>query len=119
MDEQFIKPSANPLYKELKILTINDIYALETGKFVYDSLHKLNPIQFHTFFNYTNCSINTTNVREKKLKPPAPRTTTYGTRSIKFSGAHIWNNIPQLNRELKSRNLLIFKLKNSFNDSSI
>ena len=38
-----------PLFKELEILTISEVFKLETSKFVFESLNHTNPRQFHDF----------------------------------------------------------------------
>ena len=39
-----------PLFKELEILTISEVFKMETSKFVFESLNHINPSQFHDFF---------------------------------------------------------------------
>jgi hypothetical protein len=46
--DTFVKVPSDPIFKELGILKIDDIYKLITLQFVYESLNKLNPIQFHS-----------------------------------------------------------------------
>ena len=106
------KPSL-PLFNTLKILTIHDIFKMEILKFVFDTLRKTNPSQFHAYFKYSTSNINTASIREKKLFLPSIRTTTYGIKSIKYNGALLWNNtsltIPNLTQSRKS---YIVKFKN-------
>ena len=90
----FEKVHSSPLFKSLKLLTIYDIYRVETLKFVYDSLHKLNPSQFHDYFSYTNSIHNTAASRNNNLIPPSVRTTTYGLKSLKYNGVLTWNKLP-------------------------
>ena len=49
-------PSAHsrPLFKDLKILTVNDIFKLETNKFVFGCLQTKNPTQFHNYVYQLN-----------------------------------------------------------------
>ena len=104
-------PLSAPLFNSLNILTIFDIFKLELLKFVFDCLRKINPVQFHSFFNYNNNNINTANVRAFKLNPPQVRTTTYGLKSIKYKGSTLWNTIPSSIRseELIYKSLYIMK----------
>ena len=101
--DTFIKEPSAPLFKNLKILTINDIFKAEALKFVYDSLKKLNPIQFHKYFNYAPNLHNTTANRNNNLNPPSVRTTTYGLKSLKYSGSILWNNLPCILRNKPSK----------------
>ena len=50
--DTFIKVSSEPLFKKLKILKVKDIYKMNTLNFVYDSLTKSNPDQFHSYYKY-------------------------------------------------------------------
>ena len=84
-----------PLFKELDILTIFELFKVETSKFVFESLnHIINPHQFHDFYTYPSNPRNTTNIRNDSLFIPQTRTKHYGLNSIKNVGARIWNDIP-------------------------
>ena len=50
--DTFIKIPSDPLFKELEILKVHDIFKMTTLNFVYDSLNKLNPEQFHMYYCY-------------------------------------------------------------------
>ena len=71
-----------PLFKEFEILTIFDVFKVETSKFVFESLNHINPPQFHGFFTYPSNTRNTTNNRNKNLFIPQARTKHYGLNSI-------------------------------------
>ena len=113
-NDDFVYPHSAPLFNNLRILTVYDIFKLELLKFVFDSLRKLNPVQFHSFFNYTNDNVNTASVRDFKLNPPQVRTTTYGLESLKYKGAVLWNSIPLSIRSATSKKQFSNKLKNLF-----
>ena len=83
-----------PLFKELEILTIFDVFKVETPKFVFESLNRINPPQFHGLFTYPSNTRNTANNRNKNLFIPQARTKHYGLNSINNIGARTWNNIP-------------------------
>ena len=68
--DSFLKVPSDPLFKKLGILKVHDIYNLTTIKFVYESLNKLNPNQFHTYYNYSTCLHNTAANRDDNLDPP-------------------------------------------------
>ena len=104
-----------PLFKELKILTIFDIFKLEIIKFIYDSLNNINPNQFKNYFSYSSNNYNTLSNRLNNLKIPQVRTTTYGLKSVKYSGAIIWNNIPfSIRTTISSRKNMIYKIKSLY-----
>ena len=100
-----------PPFKELKILTIFDIFKLEVSKFVYDCLHFTNPIQFNIYYKSCSSFYKTTSNNKQKLFKPIVRTTIYGLKSIKYSGVLIWNEIPLDIRLSISKSVFIYKLK--------
>ena len=111
-DNTFEKHHAAPLFKNLGILHIRDVFVIEILKFVYDSLNKLNPPQFHDYFTYHDADqINTVASRNNNLFIPRARTTTYGLKSLKFCGVLAWNGLNP-NLRTKSRNHIIEKAKN-------
>ena len=63
-----------PIFKELEVLTIFEVFKVETSKFVFESLNHMNPHQFHDFFTYPSNARNTTNTRNKNLFIPQART---------------------------------------------
>ena len=104
-----------PLFNELKILTIFDIFKLEIIKFVYDSLNNNNPNQFNNYFTYPSNQYNTLSNRQNNLNIPQVRTTTYGLKSIKYSGAIIWNAIPfSIRSTIISRKNIISTVKSLY-----
>ena len=107
--DTFVKVASDPLFKELKILKVYDIYKLTILKFVYESLNKLNPNQFHTYYNYPADAHNTAANREKNLDPPMVRTVTYGLKSVKYAGCILWNNL-----SLEIRNAVSINVFNSW-----
>ena len=76
------------------MLTIFDLFKVETSKFVFHCLIGSNPPQFHNYFAYPLNVRNTANTRNKSLLIPQARTTRYGLKSIKNIGVRIWNEIP-------------------------
>ena len=46
-------PASNPLFKNLEILKLEDIYKLNIAIFIFSSLNKDNPSIFHDWFTYT------------------------------------------------------------------
>ena len=84
----------SPTFHEREILTITDIFKVQTAKFVYNCVNLTAPDQFRYFFTFTNWNYNTAASRNENLKIPHARTTNYGLNSIKNIGARIWNGIP-------------------------
>ena len=48
-----------PIFHELEILTITDVFKVQTAKFVYNCVNVLAPVQFRSFFTFTNSNYNT------------------------------------------------------------
>ena len=101
--DTFVKVSSSPIFKSLNILKVQDIFNTETLKFVYDSVNKSNPSQFHEYFHYSTNLHNTAANRNGNLNTPQVRTVTYGLKSIKYTGCILWNDLPEFN-ELRQRN---------------
>ena len=105
-----IKSPIDPIFiKELEILKLHDIYKYCTLKFVYKSVHMINPTQFHTYYIYPAHSGNTTTIINNMLDPPMVRTTQYGLKSLRHSG--LWNDLPLDHRNVKSAKTFSNKLK--------
>ena len=96
--------SSNPLFLELEILKIQDLFKVKINKFIYRCLKKNTPINFHNWFIYTNL-IHNYNTRSgyidsnqlistKNLFIPIARTSHYGLKKIKVHGPKIWNELP-------------------------
>ena len=74
--DTFVKEPSSPIFKSLNILKIQDIFNAETLKFVYESVNKLNPSQFHDYFHYSSNLHNTAAFRNGNLNTPQVRTVT-------------------------------------------
>ena len=102
--DTFVKVPSDPIFKKLELLKVTDLYKLCTLKFVYESVNKLNPFQFHTYYSYPTHNYNTDAIRNIKLALPKIRTSTYGLKSLKYSGCILWNNLSFAERNIKSKN---------------
>ena len=83
-----------PIFYELEILPITDIFKVQTDKFVYNCVNLIAPAQFRSFVTFTNSNYNTAASRNENLKIPHDRTINYGINYTKNIGARIWNGIP-------------------------
>ena len=120
-DDDFSFPSSSPLFYKLDILKIHDIFKLKIAKFIYSSLKKITPINFHTWFkltsqlhNYSTRSkfINITDsISTYNLFIPTARTTHYGLKKIKVKGPKVWNDLPPIIRIKKTYASFINALK--------
>jgi len=98
---------------ELKLLRIDDVFKSKLLTFVYESINKLTPVYFHTFFCYVT-SIHSQNTRQSTSGGLflAPRNSLqYGLRSIRYTGAKQWNGLPTSIRFSSSKFLFKKHLK--------
>ena len=89
----FSYPPSEPLFYDLGILKIKEIYTLFVGKFVYKWSLGLTPPNFCDWFKYTSLMHNyntrgtymhnTSNIETKKLYIPFGRTSLYGCKRFK------------------------------------
>ena len=98
-----MKVPSSPLYKELGILKLQDIYELTTLIFVYESLNALNPSQFHTYFKFPCNTRNTAANRNDNLD--TPMVSSYGLKSIRYSGCILWNKLSTKERTADTKNI--------------
>ena len=115
--DTFRKVPCDPIFKELEILKLQDIYNLTTLTFVYESLNNLNPEQFHSYYRYPYHTRNTAANRNNNLDTPMVRTTTYGLKSIKYAGCILWNNLTNSEKTSVSKNIFKKSMKNRFINS--
>ena len=119
-------PSSEPLFKNLGLLKLNDIFNLSVVNFVYETLVFDSPPNFWNWFQYT-CDVHEHSTKSSSVvnrdhyfdTGEASSTFTlyvnkinlvkYGGRMIKIAGAHIWNKLTPCIHE--SASLSIFKEK--------
>ena len=115
-------PPCNPLFNKLKVLKVQDLFKVRICKFIFNSLSKSNPSNFHNWFKLTS-EIHHHNTRSKSVNIdynthtrsifiPTARTSHYGLKKTKVLGAKIWNDLPPPIRvEELSVNVFIERLK--------
>ena len=110
-----------PLFKNLGILEVEDIYKLNIGKFIFTSLSHLTPPLFWNWFTINNQKVtrsNTINYQENyfDVGEAVPTITllrkscekeSYGAKMVQVLGPVLWNELPGSVRDADS--LLIFK----------
>ena len=119
-----LSPSS-PLFKELQILKIGDIYKIITLQFVFDCLNGFCP-QFNSWFIIStdlhshltrSCASTLDNCNSLKatntLFIPQAQTTFYGLKSMKITGPKIWNNLSPPIRSINYRKLFSRTVKNA------
>ena len=103
-------PSADPLYKELKFLDLNDIFNFSIAKFVYLTLCQKSPPLFHNWFKYAH-EVHSHATRSSVLISQDDRFDpgtvnpsytlftkqsnlhNYGRKMIQVSGPLVWNKL--------------------------
>ena len=104
-----------PIYRRLQVLKINDLYKLETAKFMHQFSDKSLPASFEKYFTRTtfvHCHSTRTSERNDYFLPHF--STSRLQRSIRFSGVKIWNSIP-----CKFKNLSLKKFISEYKLHSI
>ena len=121
-------PSTEPLFKNLGLLKLNDIFNLSIASFVYETLVFDSPQNFWNWFQYTkdvhDHSTRSSSIVERDqyfdtglsnstltLYVNKTKLVKYGGRMIKIAGAHIWNKLTPTIQESVSLNIFKEKTK--------
>lgn len=124
-------PESEPLFKNLEILKISDIFKLNIANFVYNTLNKETPVIFSDWFIYSHLvHVHTTRTsaaiiqREHfdvgyaepsfTLHTQRPNLEKYGGRLIQVFGPVLWNTLPDNIKEASSINIFKNLLKKHF-----
>ena len=93
--EHFTSHSA-PIFLNLKILKLHDLFQLKLLSFVYESVNKISPVCFHNFFKSVESvhQYGTRQAGKDDIFLPQKNTSQYGLRSVRYNGAKCWNDIP-------------------------
>ena len=85
-----------PLYYEHKILKVNDIYKIESAKFMHKYVNKKLPDYFQNYFNKVsgNHGYSTRAATNDDLIIPFFRTNRC-QKSFKYQGSKLWNSLPK------------------------
>ena len=83
------------LYKSMNILSIKDVYELETAKFMHSFYHRMLPENFNTYFRSSNAqhSYNTRSITSDGYYLERVSTKS-GQLSYIYAGVKIWNKVP-------------------------
>ena len=102
-----------PIFKDLKILRLCEIFELRLLTFVYESVKKISPLCFHNFFTF-NASIHQYQTRQacrSDLYLTQKKSLQYGLKSIKYVGCKLWNDLPLVIRNSPTKVSFKSKLK--------
>ena len=85
-----------PIFKDLKLLRIVEIFKLKLLSFVYQSVSMVAPVCFQNCF-FLNSTLHCHNTRQSTcgdLFLANINTSQYGLKSIQYLGAKLWNELP-------------------------
>ncbi len=85
--------STSDKYKKHNILTINQIYTHEVGKFVHSIHNKFAPEIFHSYFTVVS-NYRTTRRRQHNIYTLPQPCTERGKSSVVYNGVQIWSTVP-------------------------
>ena len=108
---------SNPLFKQLGILKIQDIYKLNFACFIYDTLKQKTPINFAEWFKYnhtihsynTRANTNVVMINDSEIELTNIlhiqncNLSTYGAKTFKVAGRVLWNELLDQIRNANSR----------------
>ena len=94
-----------PIFKDLKLLTLSEIFELRLLTFVYDSVNKTSPSCFHNFFLLSSSvhQYSTRQASQGDLFLFRKNSLRYGLRSIQYLGTKLWNSLPMELRNAPSK----------------
>ena len=107
---------SSPIFKDLTILKLSDVFHLKLLTFVYESIHKISPSCFHDFFClslYVH-QYSTRQAIRGNIYLTQKNTVRYGLSSIRYLGAKLWNVLPDNIGTANSKLTFKSKLKTHF-----
>ena len=106
-----------PIFKDLKLLKLSDIFELRLLTFLFDSINKTSPDCFHNFYLFSSSAhqYSTRQASHGDLYMTQQNSLHYGLKSIRYLGSKLWNKLPVELRNAPSklffkRNLKIYLL---------
>ena len=120
--------SSTPLFKELKILKVQDVFELHVAKFIYSCLSFTTPSIFFDWFIINNtmhdhATVTNTIITQEhyfdvgvasnsnSLHNRYSRLVNYGGKLLKVTGPNLWNSLPSHIRDASSLTTFKFELK--------
>ena len=108
--------SSSLLLNKLKWEKLSKRRQTQKALIMFKTIHKLAPKYLHQLFTPRRSEYNLRNL-EGKLALPKPHTN-YLKRSFSYSGALLWNNLPQEMRDTDSIGLFKRRISNRISDIS-
>ena len=110
--KHFTAPSM-PIFSDLKILKLHDLFQSKMLRFVYDCINKIAPSYFHSFFELVDSvhQYSTRQATNNDIFLTQMNTLQYGLRSVRYFGAKCWSDIPVEIKKSPSANNFRQKVK--------
>ena len=106
---------SSPLFKELKILNIQDIHLLNICKFMYDYHHSTLPNALSNIFQ-SNIDIHNHYTRQYTHHHIRSHRTALASKSIIHTGPKEWNMLPSSIKESNTKHVFTHRLKSHLID---
>ena len=108
--ESFTSPST-PIFSDLKIFKLCDLFDLKLLTFVYESVNMISPLIFHNYFETLTAvhQYDTRQVSKGDMFTSHKSMLQYGLRSVRYAGAKSWNSVSDVIKQ--SPSVFIFRLK--------
>ena len=93
------------IFKRFKLILLYDIFRIKLLCFIYESINKLNPNCFHDFFLF-NSDVHEYFTRQSNrgdVFRNHKNSFRYGLKSIRYMGAKIWNEPPEILKSSTSK----------------
>ena len=102
-----------PIFSDLKLLKLSELFELRLLVFVFDSVNKTSPSCFHDFFLFSSSvhQYSTRQASQGDLYMFRKNSLQYGLKSIRYLGAKLWNMLPVELRNAPSKISFKAKLK--------
>ena len=106
----------NVLFRENRILKINDLYRFQLGQFMYNIHKNSTPNVFKNMFLKNNTIHNYSTRQANDFHLPKSRTN-FANRNFMFTGPKLWNSLDNSLREACSLNTFRYRFKMRLFDS--
>ena len=102
-----------PIFSDLKLLKLSELFEVRLLVFVFDSVNKTSPSCFHDFFLFSSSvhQYSTRQASQGDLYMFRKNSLQYGLKSIRYLGAKLWNMLPVELRNAPSKISFKAKLK--------
>ena len=112
-DINYCLPPSDPLFIDLKVMKIHNIFRYRLLTFVFKCMNNLHTITFRNWFQFVSNvhKYSTRSVSTCNLYLPRVRTVRYGLNSIKFNGPLTWNDLPNNIKNIRELSKFNYRLK--------